>query len=197
MRKKNNMERLVVLPFSFGCASHSSVQLGAPKRPKPDDSKGTIIVPRRKEGEDHCQRSSKIKGKMMMKRLKPSSGFLVLPKPNVAAGIQRLIRGIKSLSQLFFYKEDVIEEEEPEMEIGYPTDVKHVTHIGLDGSTTTINNNNNNNNNNNVKNWDINNPPNAPEFLCLSPISVKQFELAMNAQAHQQSLLNNHPSSLK
>ncbi|XP_016196840.1 CRIB domain-containing protein RIC4 isoform X2 [Arachis ipaensis] len=190
MRKKN-MERLVVLPFSFGCASHSSVQLGAPKRPKADDSsKATIIVPK---GEDHCQRSSKIKGKMMMKRLKPSSGFLVLPKPNVAAGIQRLIRGIKSLSQLFFYKEDVIEEEEPEMEIGYPTDVKHVTHIGLDGSTTTINNNNNNNNNI-VKSWDNNNPPNAPEFLCLSPISVKQFELAMNAQAHQQSLVN-HPFS--
>jgi hypothetical protein len=26
---------------------------------------------------------------------------------------------------------------EREMEIGCPTDVKHVTHIGLDGSTTT------------------------------------------------------------
>ena len=69
---------------------------------------------------------------------------------------------------------------EPEMEIGYPTDVKHVTHIGFDGSTTT----------NNVKGWDN---LNAPEFLCLSPISIKRFELAMNTQA-QQSLIN-HPSS--
>ncbi|MED6107060.1 hypothetical protein PIB30_010506 [Stylosanthes scabra] len=190
------MERLVVLPFTFGCASHSSVQLGAPKSPKPDNSKGTIIVPRRKEGEDR-QRRSVIKGKMM-KRLKPSSGFLVLPKPNVAAGIQRLIRGIKSLSQLFFYKDDIMEEEEAEMEIGYPTDVKHVTHIGLDGSTTTNNINNNNIINNNIVNgWDNydNNPPNAPEFLCLSPISIKQFELAMNAQAQQSLIINHHSSN--
>ncbi|MED6174571.1 hypothetical protein PIB30_070278 [Stylosanthes scabra] len=189
MRK--NMERLVVLPFSFGCASHSSVQLGAPKSPKPDNSKGTIFVPRRKEGEDR-QRRSVIKGKMMMKRLKPSSGFLVLPKPNVAAGIQRLIKGIKTLSQLFFYKDDIMEEEEGEMEIGYPTDVKHVTHIGLDGSTAT-----NNINNNIVKGWDNNNnnPPNAPEFLCLSPISIKQFELAMNAQAQQSLSFNQHHHS--
>jgi len=35
-----------------------------------------------------------------MKRGKPS-GFLVLPKPNVATGIQRIIKGIKNLSQLF------------------------------------------------------------------------------------------------
>lgn len=30
------------------------------------------------------------------------------------------------------------EEEEMGMEIGFPTDVKHVTHIGIDGSTTSI-----------------------------------------------------------
>lgn len=48
----------------------------------------------RQEGQDR----SIIKAKM--KRGKPS-GFLVLPKPNVATGIQRIIKGIKSLSQLF------------------------------------------------------------------------------------------------
>lgn len=30
------------------------------------------------------------------------------------------------------------EEEDMGMEIGFPTDVKHVTHIGIDGSTTSI-----------------------------------------------------------
>jgi len=59
---------------------------------------------------------------------------------------------------------------EAEMEIGFPTDVKHVTHIGIDGSTIT----------NNVKGWDN---LKAPELLSLSPISFKQFELAMATQA--------------
>ncbi|XP_029127942.1 CRIB domain-containing protein RIC4 isoform X2 [Cajanus cajan] len=114
-------------------------------------------------------------------KMKRGSGFLVLPKPNVAAGIQRLIKGFKNFSQLFFYKEDV-EEMEPEMEIGYPTDVKHVTHIGIDGSTIT----------NNVKGWDN---VKAPELLSLSPISFKQFELAMATQANYP--LINDPNSSK
>ncbi|AES77900.1 putative CRIB domain-containing protein [Medicago truncatula] len=163
---RNHMERLVVLPFSFRCASNSSVELGEQKGQK-IDSKDSIDS-RRQEGQVII--TTKIKKKR-------SSGFFVLPKPNVAAGIQRLIRGIKSLSQLFFYKKH-IEEMEQDMEIGYPTDVKHVTHIGLDGSTTT----------NNVKEWDN---LKAPELLSLSPITLKQFELAMATQAHQQPLIDN------
>ncbi|TYI61545.1 hypothetical protein E1A91_D10G179300v1 [Gossypium mustelinum] len=38
-----------------------------------------------------------------------------------------LLRGLKYISQIF---ED---EKEPEMQIGNPTDVKHVAHIGMDG----------------------------------------------------------------
>ncbi|KAL2329677.1 hypothetical protein Fmac_017258 [Flemingia macrophylla] len=130
----------------------------------------------RQEGQDRSIITAK------MKRGRPSAGFLqVLPKPNVAAGIQRLIKGIKNFSQLFFYKEDV-EEMEHEMEIGYPTDVKHVTHIGIDGSTIT----------NNVKGWDN---VKAPELLSLSPISFKQFELAMATQANYP--LINDPNSSK
>ncbi|ONM53160.1 Desiccation-associated protein [Zea mays] len=37
---------------------------------------------------------------------------------------------------------------EAEMQIGFPTDVKHVAHIGWDGPGSTNNNNNNNSNNN-------------------------------------------------
>lgn len=72
------------------------------------------------------------------------------------------------------YKEE-IEEIEKEIEIGYPTDVKHVTHIGLDGSTTT----------NPVKGWKNVNPP---EVFSFPSISLKHFELAMAAQSdhHEQ-----------
>ncbi|XP_027930129.1 CRIB domain-containing protein RIC4-like isoform X2 [Vigna unguiculata] len=153
MRKR--MERIVV-PCSFSCASHSSVELGAPNGPK-EDSKATV-------GSRHDR--SIVRANMKRGKL---SGFLALPKPNVAAGIHRIIKGFKNLSQLFFYRENV-EEMEAEMEIGFPTDVKHVTHIGIDGSTIT----------NNVKGWDN---LKAPELLSLSPISFKQFELAMATQA--------------
>lgn len=78
------------------------------------------------------------------------------------------------------YKEH-IEEMEQEMEIGYPTDVKHVTHIGLDGSTTT----------NNVKGWDNLKPP---ELLSINPITLKQFELAMATQAHQPHIDDSFPN---
>lgn len=60
----------------------------------------------------------------------------------VAAGVSRLMKGIRSLSQMFAGEdggededEDEKEEddEEREMVIGYPTDVQHVGHIGWDG----------------------------------------------------------------
>lgn len=56
------------------------------------------------------------------------------------------------------------------MEIGLPTDVKHVTHIGLDGTTAT----------NQVDGWE---DLKAPELLAFPLISLTQFELAMAAQA--------------
>ncbi|KAK4266562.1 hypothetical protein QN277_027459 [Acacia crassicarpa] len=164
---RGKMDRFMVLPFSFGCASQSSVELGAPKA----DSKASTVT-RREEGGGGGESSTK-PSKMITKTNKSSSGFLhALPKPNIVGGIQHLIRGIKNWSQLLFYKEEA-EEMEAEMEIGYPTDVKHLTHIGLDGSTTTTNNDNG---------WDNLKPP--PELLSLSSISFKQFEIAMAAQAH-------------
>jgi hypothetical protein len=53
----------------------------------------------------------------------------------VTAGVQRLVKGIKSLSQMFaaYDGEEGEEEEEREIVIGYPTDVQHIGHIGWDG----------------------------------------------------------------
>lgn len=58
---------------------------------------------------------------------------------------------------------------EIELEIGFPTDVKHVTHIGYDRSMTT----------NLEKNWDN---IETPEVHSFPAISLKQFEDAMTAQ---------------
>ena len=107
-------------------------------------------------GEGESQSSGKTKG---------SFGLPPLPRPSISAGFQKLIKSFKNLSQLFvIFKEDA---EEIEMEIGFPTDVKHVAHIGWDGF----------NNVSSMKSWDK-----APDFLSIPSLSLRQFELAMEAQ---------------
>ncbi|GMN70549.1 hypothetical protein TIFTF001_039593 [Ficus carica] len=171
---RDRVERFVVLPFAIGCASESSVALGKSstnqvKRPTGDEE----TKPTRRRGKYQERSVSQVKKKSCF-----ISNFLTLPKPIISGGIHRLIRSIKSLSQIFVflerlvYKEE-IEEIEREIEIGYPTDVKHVTHIGLDGSRTT----------NPVKGWENLNPP---EVFSFPSIPIKQFELAMAAQSQDQ-----------
>ncbi|KAJ4976625.1 hypothetical protein NE237_001731 [Protea cynaroides] len=48
----------------------------------------------------------------------------------MATKIKGLCKGIKCISQIFVVKE------QRELEIGYPTDVKHVAHIGWDSQST-------------------------------------------------------------
>ncbi|XP_062221287.1 CRIB domain-containing protein RIC10-like [Phragmites australis] len=48
----------------------------------------------------------------------------------MAIKMKGIFRGLKIISQMFIHKEH-------EMEIGYPTDVKHVAHIGLGTSDTS------------------------------------------------------------
>ncbi|XWS22320.1 hypothetical protein CRYUN_Cryun29cG0023700 [Craigia yunnanensis] len=162
---KERMESLVVvLPFSTGCSSQASVAVGKspPRKPK---SESTQNLTSNQVGEE-C--SSKVK-------TKNSFGWLPLPKPNISSGIHRLIRNtVKSFSQLFVYKE--IEEVTAEMEIGFPTDVKYVSHIGLDGNTTT----------NPLKGWEDFNPP---DIIAFPSISLRQFELAMAAQIQNRQLI--------
>ncbi|KAJ9701292.1 hypothetical protein PVL29_006577 [Vitis rotundifolia] len=156
MDMRDRMERLVVLPFTMGCVSQSSVSVGGATQLKKPKSEQNPPVTRRKEGEE---RPSGL-------RLKASFRF--------PSRIQKLIRTtLKSFSHLFVYKEM---EMEMEMEIGFPTDVKHVTHIGWDGSST-----------NPIKGWEN---LRTPELLANFPtISLRQFELAMAAQAHDPLLV--------
>ncbi|XP_020099920.1 CRIB domain-containing protein RIC4-like isoform X3 [Ananas comosus] len=124
MMRDRRMDRFVVLPFSVGCVSQSSVSVlhTQPKNTQLEES------PHNSGGGDQKPRSA--------------VRILALPKPSISAGLQKLIRGFKmGLSQLFVvYEEDGDgggggdeEEEEREMVIGFPTDVQHVAHIGLDG----------------------------------------------------------------
>lgn len=55
-----------------------------------------------------------------------------------------------------------MDDSDEEMQIGFPTDVKHIMHVGWDGSTTT----------NPIKGWDNLIPP---EFLSLPGVSLRQF----------------------
>ncbi|CAI9117398.1 OLC1v1018790C1 [Oldenlandia corymbosa var. corymbosa] len=101
--------------------------------------------------------------------------FFVLPNYYISTGVNRMIKGFKSFPQLFVYKdedeEESDEDQEGEMEIGLPTDVKHVAHIGWDGACTTINP---------MKGWEN---LEAADILSLSSsISLRDFEIAMNAQ---------------
>ncbi|XP_008792906.1 CRIB domain-containing protein RIC4-like [Phoenix dactylifera] len=150
--RDRRMERFVVLPFSVGCVSQSSVAV-CENQPKKAQREPT---PPRPCGEGESRSGGKTKG---------SFGLLPLPRPNISAGFQKLVKSFKSLSQLLvIFKED---DEEMEMEIGFPTDVKHVAHIGWDGL----------NNVSSMKSWDK-----AQDFLSIPSLSLRQFELAMAAQ---------------
>ncbi|KAK4725842.1 hypothetical protein R3W88_030759 [Solanum pinnatisectum] len=149
--KEKSVEKFFMLPFFIGCGSESSVVVTTSSQTK-NSSQIT------KES------SSNVK-------MKTFWGFWAMTRPRFSQNVQRLKRHFKGFSQLFARKEEV-EEEETEIEIGYPTDVKHLTHIGWDGSTTI----------NPIKGWENLKPP---EIISFPTISIKQFELAMAAQASE------------
>ncbi|CAN8236201.1 unnamed protein product [Cochlearia groenlandica] len=120
---RDRMERLVVLPFSLGCISDSSVAVLSPLS-KPHDH---YHSPQEEEEEEEGNMKNVFK-------------FLAVSKPEISTGINRLFKSFKSISQLFAYKEGE-ESEEVEtlcMEIGVPTNVKHVSHIGWDSGLTAV-----------------------------------------------------------
>ncbi|KAI3783754.1 hypothetical protein L1987_42840 [Smallanthus sonchifolius] len=127
---KDRMERLVIFPFTAGCVSSSSVSVCIQhgRRPK-EHINSTHTVCRSMEDVKEPKDTSNDE---MVKGL---AKFPALSKPNIYIGFHRLTRTIKSLSQSLVFKEEV-EDQEMELEIGLPTNVKHVTHIGFDGPLT-------------------------------------------------------------
>ncbi|KAK9058506.1 hypothetical protein SSX86_023348 [Deinandra increscens subsp. villosa] len=88
-------------------------------------------------------------------------------RSDISKVMDRLIRStFKSVVQIFAYKDIEDVESEKELEIGFPTDVKHVTHIGCDGTLTT----------NADQNWDHLQPP---ETLSFPSNTLEQLALQM------------------
>ncbi|KAG2300374.1 hypothetical protein Bca52824_036846 [Brassica carinata] len=118
---RDRMERLVVLPFSVGCISDSSVD---------------VLSPLSKHHHHHHSPQG-IRDQEEEENMKNVFKFLAVSKPEISTGINRLFKSFKTISQLFAYKEEE-ESEEGEtsglMEIGAPTNVKHVSHIGWESS---------------------------------------------------------------
>uniref|UniRef100_A0A0D9ZFS5 CRIB domain-containing protein n=1 Tax=Oryza glumipatula TaxID=40148 RepID=A0A0D9ZFS5_9ORYZ len=149
-----------VFPFSIGCMSQSAVDVADPhdkksttttlNDPSSSSASAAAMAAAAQSAEEEAG-SEKVKGAAAV----ASSGI-------VATGVQRLIKGIKSLSQIFaMYDDEEEDEEEREMVIGYPTDVQHVGHIGWDGMNK------------------VGGMVNA--FSLPSSLSLRQLEMAMEA----------------
>lgn len=116
-------------PFSIGCMSQSAVAVADPldKKPPaqapqqadlPSSSTATTAATTQERGAR--EESSEDKAKAAA-----ASGI-------VSAGVQRLLKGIKTFFAAYDGEEEE-DDEEREIVIGYPTDVQHVGHIGWDG----------------------------------------------------------------
>uniref|UniRef100_A0ACD5WG47 Uncharacterized protein n=1 Tax=Avena sativa TaxID=4498 RepID=A0ACD5WG47_AVESA len=141
-------------PFSIGCMSQSAVAVAGPLEKKqqlqlqpadPPSSSPTAAtqgrrsvtrrpIPEKGAGEEAAGGASE-EEKAKAAASEAASGI-------VAAGVHRLIKGIKGLSQMFALYDNGEEEEEEEAEreivIGYPTDVQHIGHIGWDGTNKVV-----------------------------------------------------------
>ncbi|KAK9062494.1 hypothetical protein SSX86_019681 [Deinandra increscens subsp. villosa] len=152
---KDVMERFLVLPISMGCMSKSTTG-------EVDSTKSKAQKHHPKHHVTNVKRSSGVKTK---------SSWGLASRSNFSRGIRRVIlEAFQRFSQILNYRDVEEIEMEIELEIGYPTDVKHVTHIGYDGSMTT----------NPMKSWD---KIETPEIHSFPSISLKQFEKAMASQS--------------
>lgn len=130
-------ERFAVFPFSMGCMSQSAVSVADPGDKKAQgDPSSTAAATVARAGAGSSEEGA---GEAMTKEkaVASSAAAAAATAPGlVAAGVSRLMKGIRSLSQMFAGEdggEDEDDDEEREMVIGYPTDVQHVGHIGWDG----------------------------------------------------------------
>ncbi|PIM98675.1 hypothetical protein CDL12_28849 [Handroanthus impetiginosus] len=166
---RDRMEKFVLLPFTAGCISESSIAVGLhqAKRSKMDTS-STPTRTREGEKEEEEEEHEDDEESLSGENLKSPSSQSSLPR------FQKLFKNFKNFSQLFVYK-DELEETEMGMDIGFPTDVKHVTHIGLDGCASSILS----------KGWD---DLNDPEMINLSSFPSLPLEHAMATNADKPSV---------
>ncbi|KAJ6430228.1 hypothetical protein OIU84_021604 [Salix udensis] len=92
--------------------------------------------------------------------------------------VKGLLRGLRYISQIF-------DEKEQEMQIGFPTDVKHVAHIGCDGPSAT-----------NAPTWmnEFNSPPELPCGTSNSKEEVKSLSTDPHSEDTTQTEKPKHRS---
>lgn len=140
---RERLERIAVMPFTITCATPSSIAIKEPQRIRKPSGDSVPCSPAKKSefkygnAANRSLEPSKSLQKEQSVSRSPSveSSMFTFPlsKSHISSKLQRLIKSFRALSQLFVYKE----EEGEEMQIGYPTDVKHVAHIGWDGPSGT------------------------------------------------------------
>ncbi|EYU39707.1 hypothetical protein ABFS82_06G179900 [Erythranthe guttata] len=155
---RDRMERFVLLPFTAGCIAESSIAVTKPTPTRTRDGE----MEQEEEYDDENEEES-----LSGENSKSPSSLLPLPI------FQKLFKNIKNFSTSFAYK-DELEETETRMEIGFPTNVKHVTHIGLDGCASSILS----------KGW---NNFDEPETKNLPSVPLTPVELAMTTYADKPS----------
>ncbi|XP_074294696.1 CRIB domain-containing protein RIC4-like [Silene latifolia] len=130
-KMRGRMSKFGVIPFAMGCVSQASIAVAKqrPRRRRKLDLQSPTLRSR-EDGENEDEES------LSGESTRHSSRFLALPitRANLSTGVNKLVKGFKSLSQLFIYEDEM---EELGMEIGCPTDVKHVAHIGWDSLANT------------------------------------------------------------
>lgn len=170
------VDRFIVIPFSSNCRSASSVDVVVAQQ---QASRHANKQPQQAQGGEGVS-SGGAAGKAAGKQQGEQPLSLVA----------RLLRGFKNLSQIFaVYDEDDEEEDEDEQEmvIGLPTDVKHVAHIGWDGSTSTTTS---------LRSWNRAAPPPPPASSSSSSASASTSAAAAPATQHQHQPPEQYPLPL-
>lgn len=139
---RERLERIAVMPFTITCATPSSIAIKEPQRIRKPSRESIPCSPARKSefkygnaANRSLEPSKSLQKEQSVSRSPPVESSMLtfsLSKSHISSKLQRLIKSFRALSQLFVYKD-----EEEEMQIGYPTDVKHVAHIGWDGPSGT------------------------------------------------------------
>ncbi|CAL4928384.1 unnamed protein product [Urochloa decumbens] len=161
-------DRFIVFPFSMGCMSQSAVSVADPSEKKPQSDPSSSSASATTTTTAQTAGSEEGAGEMAKEKAAAAAAATPASPGLVAAGVSRLMKGIKSLSLMFAGDEVDEEDEEREMVIGYPTDVQHVGHIGWDGH--------------NKVGGGAMGMVNA--FSLPSSLSLRQLEMAMDQAAH-------------
>ncbi|XP_010460494.1 PREDICTED: CRIB domain-containing protein RIC2 isoform X2 [Camelina sativa] len=132
---KDRMERFVILPFSLGCSTQSSVAVITSHQHK----KPNQLIKRREESDENVS-VKKEYTKMDNNGVGANTSDGREESDENGSFKKEYTKMDNNGANISDGYEEETKEREAEMEIGFPTDVKHLSHIGVDGTMTTFDN---------------------------------------------------------